>query len=50
MVLTAAMQLKDRVGGMPWSKRWASNYNAQLGLPDKCWSIKEFVSVGCYFF
>ena len=32
-----------RAGVMPWPKTEASNYHAQLGLPDKGRAIKELV-------
>ena len=46
------------VGGMPWPQTGATQYHAQLGLPDKCHAMKELVvckdldleslALGCY--
>ncbi len=33
---------------MPWPKRGATHYHAQLGLPDKGLAIKGLVDIVCY--
>ena len=38
--------LIDRVGGLLWPKTDATQYHAQLGLPDKGHAIKELAV--CY--
>ncbi len=35
--------MSTRVGGMPWPKTGATQYHAQLGLPDKGRAIKGMV-------
>ena len=37
------MRLKVKIRGLPWSPKGATQYHAQLGLPDKGCAIKVLV-------
>ncbi len=42
-MLLCQMRDINRMSRMPWPKTGATQYHAQLGLPDKGRAIKEFV-------